>query len=494
MTAAPASPPPEPTGLATDFQADSPPAAQPHLGPRLWRSFCRALVRVFYRQVEVSGAENLPRRGGIVLCANHASALADAVILQAACPIPFHPLARSGLFENPLLRPLLRFIEAVPIYRRQDNGNDTAKNADSFARCHALLAQGEALLIFPEGQSHSDPSLRAFKTGAARLALGALERNGQAPALVPVGLTFTRKGKFRSRVLVQFGPPVPLPQVAGNATEEDVRACTANLFEGLRGVTLNLDSWNDFEFLVAMRRFFAFRHGRRDLRRSLTHRLQALRRLSDAQRALRRRAPEQVEALTRKLRRFQRLCDRFGVKDYHLKARYDAAIVARFTLRSLFFLLVVFPLAAWGVAHSFLPYQLTRHLARRLARGSDQYDTAKMLLGMLFLGVFWSVQTWVAWRWLGLQMALWYAASLPVTAAVALRVGTERKRIEENVRAFLLLARRGDVRQYLLEKREEIEVDLARLARIAKRPEVRAEAQQEETLAAELAAAELLVP
>jgi hypothetical protein len=80
-----------------------------------------------------------------------------------------------------------------------------------------------------------------------------------------------------------------------------VRAATAAIDTGLRGVTLNLDSWEDFEFLVALRRFFAFRRGRRELRGSLAHRLRALQRLSEAQRVLRRRAPARVAALTRKL-------------------------------------------------------------------------------------------------------------------------------------------------------------------------------------------------
>jgi 1-acyl-sn-glycerol-3-phosphate acyltransferase len=452
------------------------------LGPRLWSRFCRTLVRVFYRRVEVSGTEHLPSRGGVLLCANHASALADAVILQAACPIPFHPLARSGLFENPLLRPVLAILQAVPIYRRQDSGSETAKNEDSFSRCFEILAQGEALLIFPEGQSHSDPSLRQLKTGAARLALGALQRNGVAPTVIPVGITFTRKGRFRSRVLIQFGPAVPMPAAlpaSGPLVEADVRAATAAIDTGLRGVTLNLDSWEDFEFLVALRRFFAFRRGRRELRGSLAHRLRALQRLSEAQRVLRRRAPARVAALTRKLRRFQRLCRRFGVRDYHLKVRYSGWVVTQFLARSLFFAVIVFPLAIWGILHSALPFFLTRHLARRLARGSDQYDTTKMLLGMFFFGLFWTAQAYVAWRLLGFRAATWYAASLPLTAATALAVGRERMRIMDNVRAFLLFARNRDLRPYMLAKREEIEADLARLARLAKQPEVRDEAERE---------------
>jgi 1-acyl-sn-glycerol-3-phosphate acyltransferase len=443
-------------------------AAAPGLGPRFWHAFCRALVRLFYRRLEVGGAERLPRTGGVLLCANHASALADAVILQAACPRAFHPLARSGLFENPLLRPVLAMLRAVPIYRRQDAGSDTAKNDASFARCYELLAAGEALLIFPEGQSHSDPSLRQLKTGAARMALGAAQVNGVAPAVVPVGITFTRKGKFRSRVLVQFGAPLEIPP--SGAAEDAVHVATAAIDAGLRGVTLNLDSWEDFDFLVALRRFFAFRRGRRELRGSLEHRLRALQRLSETQRILRRRAPERVAALTRKLRRFQRLCQRFGVRDYHLRVEFSGGVVALFLSRTLFFVAVVFPLAAWGVLNSALPFFLTRHLARRFARGSDQTDTTKMLLGMALFALFWSAQAAAVFRLAGLRATLWYAASLPITAAVALAVGRERGRVLDNVRAFLLFARRRDLRPHLLAKREEIETELAKLSRLARGP------------------------
>ena len=199
---------------------------------------------------------------------------------------------------------------------------------------------------------------------------------------------------------------------------------------------------------------------------------------------LRRRAPARVAALTRKLRRFQRLCRRFGVRDYHLKVRYTGWVVTQFIARSLFFVAIVFPLAIWGVLHSALPFFLTRYLARRLARGSDQYDTTKMLLGMFFFGVFWTAQTYVAWRLLGFRAATWYAAGLPLTAAIAIALGRERMRIMDNVRAFVLFARNRDLRPYMLAKREEIETDLARLARLAKQPEVRDEAVREGLAAA----------
>src|ERR1041384_4770224 len=65
---------------------------------------------------------------------------------------------------------------------------------------------GGSLALVPEGKSHSDPALQPLKTGAARIVLEA-ERKlpGLGVRIVPVGLLFDRKGKFRSRALVQVG-------------------------------------------------------------------------------------------------------------------------------------------------------------------------------------------------------------------------------------------------------------------------------------------------
>ena len=177
---------------------------------RLWKQFSRLVVNTFYKKFEVAGLEHIsklqhnPNGKGIIFCVNHVNALIDPVVLQASTDITIRPLARSGLFKNPVLKPILNVIGAVPIYRRNTRNSDTSKNLDSFSKCYELLGQHETLVIFPEGQSHSDPYVHELKTGAARMALGALETNGVAPKLIPVGLTFVRKRARRTRGVGTF--------------------------------------------------------------------------------------------------------------------------------------------------------------------------------------------------------------------------------------------------------------------------------------------------
>jgi 1-acyl-sn-glycerol-3-phosphate acyltransferase len=120
---------------------------------RFWHKFCRLVVKVFYRRFEVVGLDAIPENTGLILCANHINALADVVILQASTDKDIRPLARSGLFDNPFLKPILDMIGAIPIYRQGDEGSNVVNNKNTFSRCYEILAANETLIIFPEGQS-----------------------------------------------------------------------------------------------------------------------------------------------------------------------------------------------------------------------------------------------------------------------------------------------------------------------------------------------------
>jgi len=433
---------------------------------RVWKRFYHLVVRIFYRELEVTGLENIPKNAGLLLCANHVNALVDVVVLQASTNKNLRPLARSGLFLNPFLKPILNTIGAVPIYRRNDPESDTTQNQDSLAKCYELLAENETIIIFPEGQSHSDPHINKLKTGAARIALGAKDNNDHAPIVIPVGLTFSRKGKFRSDVLVQFGAAIDLTTPEILDSFESVDLITDRIKQELAKVTLNADSWEDIYLITRLEKFFALRRGKYR-KGHLKERFHALQHLIDAQRILRIYETDKVRSLVKQLRGFERLCKCCGIRDYHLTIKYKPLLVTIYILRIMTILLIGLPTAAWGVINSFIPYQLTRDVARRIAKGPDQYDTANVSFGILFFLVFWSAQTYMVNLYFGTTTSMIYLASILISAPFALKLRKEYHIIIDNVKIFFLFMRKKQLREYLERKRKEIE--LAKLLRIVKR-------------------------
>ncbi|HEX6066442.1 MAG TPA: 1-acyl-sn-glycerol-3-phosphate acyltransferase, partial [Longimicrobiales bacterium] len=155
----------------------------------------------------------LDQRGGGVppgpalIVANHPNALLDPLIIFRVAARVVRPLAKEPLFRHPLIGPVLKALGGLPVYRRQDAPDQMHQNERTFEAAVAALHAGDAVQIYPEGQSHSEAHLTPFKTGAARIAFKAEADAGWQLGLqiVPIGLTYTRKTFFRGRAVAVVG-------------------------------------------------------------------------------------------------------------------------------------------------------------------------------------------------------------------------------------------------------------------------------------------------
>lgn len=227
------------------------------------RTVIRVMLWMFFRQVEVVGREHVPRHGGgpVIFAGNHPNSLIDPAMIVATCERVVHFAAKDVLFRSRFLRPILAGLGAVPLARRKDHDGKPLDNRQAFAAMVKVLAGGHAIGIFPEGVSHDDAHLQRLKTGAARLALlTAREHPGLGLKIVPVGLTYMHRKRFRSRVLVQFGAPMKIEDCAlepGSDAERDrARAMTDELELRLRGLTINASDWTTLRVLDGVRRLY----------------------------------------------------------------------------------------------------------------------------------------------------------------------------------------------------------------------------------------------
>ncbi len=213
------------------------------------------LTHVFFRHIEVEGRDRLPRTGPAVLVANHNNGLVDGLLLMATLRRYPRFLGKATLFRIGPLRPFLRLAGVVPVYRAAD-GEGTERNQATFRTCRALLGAGGVVALFPEGISHNEPTLQPLRTGAARIALGAAADDGTSGiVMVPVGLVYDSKARFRSRALVKVGSPQPVdPWIARYQADAHgaVREFTAGLTDQLHAVVTTFRSWQEAEVLAAI--------------------------------------------------------------------------------------------------------------------------------------------------------------------------------------------------------------------------------------------------
>lgn len=128
---------------------------------RVAQSSLRLFFRVVYKH-EVIVKDPTPIQGGAIIASNHLSFL-DPPLIAASWTEAIAFFAKSGLFENPLLRTLITSLNAHPV----GNGNDIK----SLKLACKLLEEGNKILIFPEGTRSQDGSLVPFKRGIGMLAL-----------------------------------------------------------------------------------------------------------------------------------------------------------------------------------------------------------------------------------------------------------------------------------------------------------------------------------
>ncbi len=431
---------------------------------------CRGLAKLFYRQLEVQGDNQLTAQGGTIYCANHVNALVDPALVQATTPNAIRPLARSGLFKSKFFGPWLNLMGAIPIYRAKEGRDQRTmdQNQDSFRKVTELLSQNENVVIFPEGQSHSDSHLSKLKTGAARMALSAAQVNNHPPALIPIGLNFSHKGRFRGDVLVKYGAPIfPNAQEADPTNKQQIDALTAQIEQGLKSVTLNTATWQDMRLVKLLERFFAMRRGKRDTR-SLGQRFSGMQRIIQAQKVLRTHAPEQVRQLTTHLRFFDKLCRLLGIQNYHLDIEYRPKLVITYTLRILITLVLTLPFALLGTINGLIPYYLSHWAVLRFAKDKDQIDTARILSSLFFFGLFWLLQSLLVHRIFGLKWVLIYGFVVIFTSALTLFFRREIRQMARNARVFFMFVRKRQLRAYILHKRDELVVEIANTVRLSK--------------------------
>jgi glycerol-3-phosphate O-acyltransferase/dihydroxyacetone phosphate acyltransferase len=421
----------------------------------LLRALCLFAVRVFYRTIALGGIERLPEQGPCIVVANHPNGLLDPVVTRIALGRRLAFLAKSTLFGNPAGRAATKAFDAIPVYRHKDKA-DTSQNERTFQLCRDLLAKGGWLMLFPEGTSHSDPSMKPFKTGAARIALSAEAAHdfNLGLRILPVGLLYEDKESFRTRAAVSVGVPLSLKGYAERYKQDEratVEALTQAIDEAVSAVVLQADNdelWNGFLAVAA----WTSADGGKDL----AAREARARELARAFHQLSQEEPERAASLVEKARRYVQVLRAVGIADpFALEQSPFPGVGAM--VRFVAPLILLTPLALLGTIVSYPPYRLIAVVVGRMKKlESDVTSSVKVIAGLVFFTSWYGLLAVVAGALWGWPAGLGTFAVAPALGYIALRYWERVTLRREALRAWWLRFNRQSLTDAVQQRRKEL--------------------------------------
>ncbi len=181
-------------------------------------------------EISVTGLENIPADGPVLLLARHYHHLFDGVVLLLSMPRPIHILVAVDWVKNRYARHLLTLATTMPRWPavlrsdapRSDASKERARTGkiftpgairryqrSAFSESVALLTEGRVLVVFPEGypnvDQHYTPKTRPeeilpFKAGFAAITAAAEKRLGARVPIVPAGFRYTKNQRWSARL------------------------------------------------------------------------------------------------------------------------------------------------------------------------------------------------------------------------------------------------------------------------------------------------------
>ncbi|MDZ7303601.1 MAG: lysophospholipid acyltransferase family protein [candidate division KSB1 bacterium] len=410
---------------------------------RLMRGIIKLGLGIFFQRIEVRHGERVPQAGPVVFVVNHPNSIMDALVLGAVIKRKLNYIAHAGLFRTRLMNWFLRSCGVIPVHRRQDDPDKMEQNVNAFRACYETLEAGEAIGIFPEGTSDMLRKIKKVKTGAARIVLETEARNSYALGvkLIPVGLHFFSRSHFRSRVLVNFGEPVPLMNYFTRYQQdpiEGVRSLTAEIQSRLEALTVNIREEELDEFVRDIERLYrdelkspdpAIRHSPK----ATVEEFIISQKIAECVQYYQDHDPQRVAEMRERVETYKRKLARLHLRDNMLKDGTTSAAIWRETIRLAALSLAGLPMAVYGIINNFIPYRIAEICAKKFLDERTKILLALLIGGGLAFLVFYAVQISVVAYFLGAVWATLYGVSLPVSGFFALaylkRVREYRRRV-----------------------------------------------------------------
>lgn len=392
----------------------------------MWVTF-----RIFFRKIDVLGAEKLQHGKPAILIANHPASFLDAMVLAVFLGRPIHFYVRGDIFSHPLVYRILTKLHMIPIFSREHGTGNLGKNKATFDRGRKLLSAGNLLLIFPEGFSRQSKQLEPFKKGAARVALQTAFDDGKADHLCvqTIALNYSHHG-IGANLFIRVGDTLELAQYETAYREfpaQAVNRLTADMQALFEKNVIHLRKGERTETAESVMRM-----AYHDLAENKEGYFWASRNICERVAEM---DDETHAAFHSKLERYDQLLTAHKIDDISLSANTDQS---KSNWPNLFLLS---PFFALGTIIWWIPGKISKWITDKTVTRIDFYTSVyNGVLG--FMGLIW----WVLWQiifWLTAQKLLWSLMFVsPVFGYTALE-WIDRYALQKSIKKVIMMQKKN---------------------------------------------------
>jgi glycerol-3-phosphate O-acyltransferase/dihydroxyacetone phosphate acyltransferase len=427
------------------------------------RLMVRITLRIFYKEFTVNGRERLPRKGPMIVVANHPNTLMDPLIVASLLHQMAGFMGNGSLFRNKPLAKLLRFFNVIPVYRKQDiRPGENIDNQDNFEHARAYLGKGGTLLIFPEGTSYAEKRLRELRTGAARIAMSYESANNFQGGLVlmPVALNYSAPTRSRTRIRIDVGEPIPVAKFAeihAKDNFEAVRALTEEVRAQIESRMVVLDDPEQETLFSQVTRLLREQLKEDDGQHRGHEALLAERHIADKLRDLKAQNSSAYAQLRIRFHRWFAMMDRLQIREGFFRERFQKVNSGLVWLGMLIFLVLLAPIFAIGALTSWLPYWFPGWIAPKISDEIEYHSPIMMVIGMFLFPIWYGLLILLAWilGFTGWQLAA-IGGALPIVGIAALLYATVARRFAGLTSLLRIKGRKRSILQNLQEQRDQL--------------------------------------
>ncbi|MFH1001341.1 MAG: 1-acyl-sn-glycerol-3-phosphate acyltransferase [Bacteroidota bacterium] len=217
--------------------------------------------KVFYRRVVIRNRELVPKNAHLIFTGNHQNALMDAMVFLFGVKGRLVFMARSDVFNKPIIASILYFFRMLPVFRIRDGYSSVKKNDKIFQKTIDVIKNKIGIVIMAEGNHGDERRLRPLKKGFARIAFITEEANDFKldMKIVPVGMDFSVYENFRSELLINFGKPIPVSdyyQVYKENPSIAINQIKGTLAESLKSLMVQIKSEKHYQLYNEVREIY----------------------------------------------------------------------------------------------------------------------------------------------------------------------------------------------------------------------------------------------